>query len=125
MKPTAVLVLGTRESKGLIEVLFDVGFTPIVRQRMQAVLEKLRPGLFAAIIVDRNHVDVDVLEFVLNVRDIDEQTPIVVIGQATDTQNDQALLSQRRIFLLCEFDAPDRLANELEQVLTVGETQDS
>lgn len=125
MKPTAVLVLGTRESKGLVEVLFDVGFTPIVRQRMQAVLEKLRPGLFAAIIVDRNHVDVDVLEFVLNVRDIDEQTPIVVIGQATDTQNDQALLSQRRIFLLGEFDAPDRLANELEQVLTVGETQDS
>ena len=120
MKSTAVLILGTEHNRDLMEVLFDCGSAPLVRKSIREVLDKLRHERFAAVIVDRNHADVDVLEFILNVRDFDEQTPVVVIGTSTDPQSDQAILSQRRTFLLGEFGTPDQLANELEQLLNAG-----
>ena len=120
MNSTAVLILGTDHNRDLIEALFDCDFAPLVRKSIREALDRLRHERFAAIIVDRNHADVDVLEFILNVRDFDEQTPVVVIGFSTDAHSDQAILSQRRTFLLGAFDAPDQLANELEQVLIAG-----
>jgi len=121
MKSTAVLILGTDHNRDLMEVLFDFGFAPLVRKTIRETLDKLRHERFAAVIVDRNHAAVDVLEFVLNVRDLDEQTPVVVIGSSTDAQSDEAILSQRQTFLLGAFDASDQLGNELEQVLLAGE----
>ena len=120
MKSTAVLILGADRNRDLVELLFDFGFAPLVRKTIREALDKLRHERFSAVIVDRNHADVDVLEFILNVRDLDEQTPVVVIGSSTDAQSDQVLLSQRQTFLLGAFGTPDQLANELEQVLMTG-----
>jgi DNA-binding response OmpR family regulator len=113
MKPNAVLVLGSNDNQDLVDVLFDIGYTPIVRERMQGALDRLRHERFAAIIVDRDHVNVDVLEFTLNIRDFDEQTPVVVIGDSTDAQSDQVLLLQGQTFLLEKRDVPDRLVRTL------------
>lgn len=118
MKSTAVLVLGRYGNTDLIETLFNMGFAPLVRETLPEALDKLRHDRFAMIVVDRRHVDVDVLEFVLNVRDIDATIPVAVVGQsATGGQEDKILCAQRRTYLIDKLEGPHRLAQYLERVL--------
>ncbi len=119
MKSVAVMVLGTGRSKDLTEVIFNIGFTPLVRQKIQGALEKLRHEHLAAIIVDRDNIDVDVLEFILNVRDVNKQIPVIVIDRSADDEIDQVLLTQQQTFILSEVDVPERLAEKLQHMLTV------
>jgi hypothetical protein len=52
------------------------------------VLAKLRAGAFRAIVVDRETAAFDLLEFALNVRDVDERVPIVVVNRAGRSTKD-------------------------------------
>ena len=118
MKPAIVLILG-RTGKGSLEELgFALGLTVVVRERMQDALSKLRHEGLAAVLVDRKHVNIDVLEFILNVRDIDDHVPVFVVGRSHENGTDKVLLSLRRTFLLDGPDVQDRLAEELGKALT-------
>ena len=115
MELSAVLVLGSNKNRELIEQLLDIGFAPVVRETMQAALSALRRESFAAILVDRDRMSVDPLEFILNVRDIDEQTPVMVVGQSPDEQNVQMVQAQPRALILTRSEAVCKLAKGLEQ----------
>jgi len=118
MKPQVVLVLGTYANRNLIELLFNIGFSPLVREDVQGALAKLRHEKFAAIVVDRKYANADVLEFVLNVRDIDEQIPVVVLGKLTDEAVHNTLKNQNWTTVVEEIENTDKLAEKLEQILT-------
>ena len=117
MKPTAVLVLSRDENSYVLESVFSIGLAPVVRDDMHEALDKIRHDRFAMIVVDRNRADVDVLEFILNVRDIDVELPVVVIGQEGYKADTEILKDQPKTFLVEEFDTADEVARELERVL--------
>ena len=81
MARTSVLILGSNSNKELEDLFFDLGLNWILRETMSAALSALRRESFATVVVDRDRVEVDVLEFILNVRDIDRRTPVIILGR--------------------------------------------
>jgi hypothetical protein len=73
------------------------------------------------VIVDRKLTHVDVLEFILNVRDINQEIPIVVIGQGSDERIDRKIIKQDRTVILNGSEMEDTLTERLAQVLKVNE----
>ena len=124
MRSTAALVMGRDENKHVMNLLLNAGLVPLVQRNIPQALDKLRHEHFAMIVVDRSHTDVDVLEFILNVRDIDGEIPIVVIGQSDDTLDDQILRAQPRTFVSGQYDSPEHFAREIGQILTIARRQD-
>jgi len=125
MEATALLVLGSMTDRTLVDALFDLGFAPIVRDSMRSALNKLRSERFAAVLVDGDSTDVDVLEFVLNVRDIDEHVPVVVVGGSLDAGDEKALRAHlTRLGTVVLDGSPDQVIAGLEQVLNAEQAQD-
>lgn len=125
MDSQPVLILGDHARVDLVKVLSSIGFAPQVRGSMQHCLDKLRQEKFAAILVDREFTRTDVLEFVLNVRDVDENTPIVVIGPGHDEKIAEALLKQGHTALITDAEGDNKLADKLVQVLSKPRAVDS
>ena len=125
MNLQAVLVLGNHANRDLVEVLSSIGFEPQVRGSMQHCLDKLRHEKFAAILIDRKFTRADVLEFILNARDIDEKVPVVVIGYGTDEKYDRKIAKQDRTIILSEVESEDKLAEKLAQVLKENDIKDA
>ena len=97
MDSDSLLVLGSNRNKALSEKLFELGFTAIVRESMQKALEKLRTGMFCGIVVDAAHSDCDALEFVLNVRDLNGDIPVIIIGDFYAGSESRLLLADDRV----------------------------
>ena len=93
----AVLILGSTKHQELKEILFDLGFIPIERRNMIQALEMLHHERFVAVFIDYDHVDVDALEFILNVRDMKLSLPVIIIGELKENWEQAALRSQKRV----------------------------
>lgn len=117
MDSQIVLVLGNIANRDLIEVLSGLGFASQVWGSMQHSLEKLRHQKFTAILVDQKFTHADVLEFILNVRDIDKKVPVVVIGNGADEKITRKIAKQDYTNVLSEVESNDKLTEQLEQVL--------
>jgi len=118
MRSQSVLVLGTYTNKGLIDILLGIGLAPLVRENIQGVLDKLRHEQFGAIVVDQRYANPDVLELILNVRDIDEQIPVVVLGKLSDETVRKTLASQKQTIVVEDTADGNKLAGRLEEILT-------
>ena len=118
MRSQSVLVLGTYTNKGLIDILLGIGLTTLVRENIQGVLDKLRHEQFGAIVVDQRYANPDVLEFILNVRDIDKQIPVVVLGKLSDEAVRKTLASQKQITIVEDTADGNKLAARLEEIFT-------
>jgi CheY-like chemotaxis protein len=94
-----VLVIGKDEKSPLVETLFDFGYMPLLRRDMHDALYKLRHERFRAIFVDRSYEGIDALEFILNVRDINGDIPIILIGQPLDQHEEEILKKQPNLHL--------------------------
>ena len=81
MNLSAVLILGSNASKEISDIAFEAGHTPVIRESMGSVLQDLRTDKFAAIAVDIQHTSADLLEFILNVRDINEKIRVFVVSK--------------------------------------------
>jgi FixJ family two-component response regulator len=119
MKSQIVLVLGNIANRELIEVLSGLGFASQVWGSMQHSLEKLRHQKFTAILVDQKFTHADVLEFILNVRDIDKKVPVVVIGNGADEKITRKIAKQDHTTILSEVDSNNKLTEKLGQVLNI------
>ena len=117
MNPHIVLVLGNIANRKLVEILSGLGFASQVWGSMQHSLEKLQQQKFTAILVDQKFTHTDVLEFILNVRDIDKKVPVVVIGNGTDEKITRNIAKQDHITMVSEIESNDKLTEKLEQVL--------
>ena len=94
MKPSAALVVADIQDGPLADALFATGLAPVFRRTLESALDALRRDRFDLIVVDRDHARVDVLEFVLNVRDFDASTPVLVSAAVPDPEHDRALGTQ-------------------------------
>jgi len=117
MCPRSLLVITKNPNTKLRCALRGRGFAPVGAPNMQAALRRVREGIVAAILVPRQHPGLDVLEFVLNARDIAPSIPILVGVGTGDTSVDEAIVAVGRAVLLKDCEGPDRLAAEVEQVL--------
>jgi len=121
MKSQAVLVLGNHAKGDLVQTLLSAGFVPQMWASALHSLEKLRRRRFAAVIVDRKFINADVLEFILNVRDINEQIPVVVIGRGKDERIDAKIRRQRRTMILNGSRRDNTLGEKLVDTLRMNE----
>jgi hypothetical protein len=95
-----VLVLGNSRNKAFEQTLCDICFSPKFLSSMEGILHALRHMHATAILVDRDQKKVDELEFILNVRDMDGDIPIFLIGSATDEHMDLILSNQPATFIV-------------------------
>ena len=121
MNSQAVLILGNHANRDLVQTLSRFGFAPQVWGSMRHSLDKLVHQKFTAVIVDRKFTHADVLEFILNVRDIKQEIPVIVIGSGQNEELDKKIMKQNHTVILNGPEMGDTLAERLAQVLKVNE----
>jgi FixJ family two-component response regulator len=123
MNSQAVLILGNHANRKLVQAISSTGFIPQVWGSMRHSLDKLRHQRFAAVIVDRMFTHADVLEFILNVRDIKQEIPVVVIGPGSDERIDRKIMRQNHTIILNGSEMGDTLAEKLAYALGINEKE--
>lgn len=123
MNSQAVLVLGNHANRDLVKVFSHIGFVPQVWGSMRHSLDKLLHQRFAAVIVDRKFTHADVLEFILNVRDINQQIPVIVIGSGSDERIDRKIGRLGRTIILNGSERDDTLVDKLIHALKCSEKE--
>jgi FixJ family two-component response regulator len=123
MNSKDILVLGSHAQSDLMQSLSRVGFVPQVWGSMRHTLDKLLHQRFAAVIVDRKFTHADVLEFILNVRDINQEIPVIVIGSGNDERIDRKISKLGRTIILNGSERNDILADKLVQAFTCSEKE--
>jgi len=116
--------LGSNSNRELEDLFFDLGLDWIVRETMPAALNALRHDSFAAVVLDRDHVEVDVLEFILNVRDIDKRTPVVVMSREPHGRDGEVLLARADTLLLNTCGSREELASQIEKIVAENSVQE-
>jgi len=119
MYSNTVLIVSERKNNSLSQAISNVGYSPLFQKNMNGALDKLRREKFAAILVDIKRVDIDVLEFVLNVRDFDEQTPVIFIGRLPEKNNEATLLTLNNSFLIPSYRNSEELTEKLKRIIKV------
>jgi DNA-binding NtrC family response regulator len=125
MKSAAVLLMGSSDKTDIAEATMDLGFALVVRSTTLAALERLRHETFAAVLVEEDRVDFDVLEFVLNVRDVDEEIPVVVADRAADQWSQSTLRALGRTYIVNNSCAPEKVASKIEHAVKAAEGQET
>jgi CheY-like chemotaxis protein len=109
-----VLVLGYNRGKAFARTLADTGLSPMFLNSMEGLLHALSHTQAKAILVDREQEKADELELVLNVRDMDEEIPILLVGPAPEQRTDRILQRQHATFLIRKPITDRSLAQELK-----------
>jgi FixJ family two-component response regulator len=107
-----------------MQSLSRIGFAPQVWGSMRHTLDKLLHQRFAAVIVDRKFTNADVLEFILNVRDINQKIPVIVIGSGNDERIDRKISKLGQTIILNGSERDDKLGDKLIQALKCSEKED-
>jgi CheY-like chemotaxis protein len=69
---------------------------------MATALNTLRHDDFAAIIIDKKSVEIDTLEFILNVWDVYAQIPVIVLYESNEANDDLDVLNRQKVFQLTD-----------------------
>jgi DNA-binding NtrC family response regulator len=123
--PQGVLVLSSQVETTLVDALVSIGFSPLVRGSIQSALDRIRREKFAAIVVDQKRVKVDVLEFILNVRDIDAEIPVLVVGPSQGEPSYKTLQRLDNTVILQEFQSAESLAKGLQSASRAYRARDA
>ena len=114
---SVVLILGNRKQQELKEMLFDLGFIPIERGDMVQALDMLHHENFSAVFIDYDHVDIDALEFILNVRDMKLNLPVVIIGEFKEKWEQTALKKQDQVHYFQEIKDNHSFKTKLSEIV--------
>ncbi len=123
MNTQAVLIFGNHANRKLVQGVVSTGLTPQVCTNMRQCLDKLVHERFAAVVIDRKFTDADVLEFILNVRDIDTTIPIAVVGPGKDERIEKKIIKQDHTVVLAELERAEILAQRLSDAFQVNEDE--
>lgn len=109
-----VLVLGYDRGKAFSRTLSDAGLSLTFLNSMEGLLYALTHTQARAILVDREQKLADELELALNVRDMDGEIPIILVGSISEQRTDKILLDQPATFLIRKPINDNSLARELQ-----------
>lgn len=73
-----VLVITDDENSKIVRTLLKYKIFPVIRRSIPSAIQILKFLNVGAIIIEDEHKSVDTLEFVLNIRDINLNTPILI-----------------------------------------------
>jgi hypothetical protein len=80
MELSDILVLARKEGKEIEKLVSDTGRKWRKCVDLNVAMKKLRGGNYGIVVVDYAHAPTDVLEFLLNVRDVAEEARVFVVG---------------------------------------------
>lgn len=95
---SSVMVLTDDEESKLVDALFNLGYVPLIRKKMTSALRDIHHKCVALVFLDLNNVDIDALEFVINVRDIDQELPIIIVNGRIEGKKE--VLNQKNIYIV-------------------------
>ena len=98
-----ILVLGHKGHSSLSDDLFEMGFTPFVRDNIESAIYNLRHEKFILVIYERNNLEVDPLEFIFNVRDVNENIPVLILGESPDSKEDDLIVQQNNVHVIRDY----------------------
>jgi FixJ family two-component response regulator len=124
MNSQNVLVLGNHANRDLVDVLSNIGLSPQLWGSMQHLLDRVRHEKFAAIFIDRKFTRADVLEFILNVRDINQEIPVVVIGPVKDERAEKKIRRMDHTIIFDDSERDDTLGEEIAHTLKINKVKD-
>jgi len=104
----AVLVIGSPRNAVLRDALLESGVTPVFRETILKAIDSLHRDQFVAIVVDESTARVDVLELVLNIRDLDDRLPTFLVATAPSSAPPAGTPPDVRV--VCREDLPHKLA---------------
>ena len=113
-----ILILGDHNHHGLETTLATLGFSTMLWSSALHSLEKLKTYPVRAVVIDRDVAHADVLEFILNVRDINAHIPIVVVAHHKQDHTDEAMRQQSQVTYIKASPQDTQLSNTLSQLLT-------
>jgi ActR/RegA family two-component response regulator len=96
MQNPKILILGSGDQPRLRRALAESDFVPCTRASIRSALDMVRHERPAAVVVNGRRASEDPLEFVLNVRDVDEHVPVLVFGLRGWTDHDKRVLCKAR-----------------------------
>ena len=115
-KSNTILLLDSNNESKIINALLNRGFLVSIHHKMQRALQKLFHEKFAAIFISSDFSnDGDMLEFVLNARDVEVQIPIFIIGNLAYKQEEKVLLKLPNTY---HYDTMKELENiEIQEII--------
>lgn len=72
----AVLVVGSPQTSEVGELVFEAGLTPVFRETILSTIDALRRDTYRAVVIDSVTTGADLLELILNIRDVAEKLRI-------------------------------------------------
>jgi len=112
----AVLVVAGKRDPALVDALFEVGLTAVIKAPSVALFSRLHPGEYRAVLTSDEGPDRDVLELILNIRDWDEGVPIIVLG-GSDSSMRPELLERLKVHQLDGGLTPQEAAAGVQQIV--------
>lgn len=112
-----LLVIGKHRDSRLLRALRGRGLAPVSALGIQAALRRVREGGVAAVLVPGRHAGVDVLEVVLNLRDLDPSTPVLVGNGAGVGTVREIVETSGRVVFLGNSRGAEELADEVERAM--------
>ncbi len=113
----SLLVLGSARNKAFARILRESRFEPTFLTSMEEVLYALRSTQASAVLVDRDGKSADDLELVLNIRDLDERIPIILIGSPAEGRTEELLRRQPATILVHKAAGDTSLRQDLRPFL--------
>ena len=100
-KTMSILIVGMNIQGDLIDTIYQSGYLLSFINSMEDAIKKIRYEKFSAILFDRRYeISIDILEFILNVRDFNSSIPVYIIGKSNDTREDQILIEQQEVYII-------------------------
>ena len=115
MQSSTILIIGLRESRRLANRMSDFGFASRVESTIQAALKRLQTQRFLAILVDCLHTRLDIVELVLNIRDVNAEIPMMLFSARTGTEAQIQALPLPETATPMAFSNIEALAEKLSQ----------
>jgi hypothetical protein len=120
----AVLVVAEGQDQALVDALFEVGLTAVIKAPSVALSARLHPGEYRAVLTSDGGPDRDVLELILNIRDWDDEVPVLVLSRG-ESPLPAALLERLNVRWLDSRLTRDELATTVQQVVAAEEGADT
>jgi hypothetical protein len=120
----AVLVVAEGQDQALVDALFEVGLTAVIKAPSVALSARLHPGEYRAVLTSDGGPDRDVLELILNIRDWDDEVPVLVLSHGASPLP-AALLERLNVRWLSSRLTRGELATTVQQVVEAEEGADA
>jgi hypothetical protein len=120
----AVLVVAEAQDQALVDALFEVGLTAVIKAPEVALSARLHPGEYRAVLTSDGGPDRDVIELILNIRDWDDEVPVLVLSDGKSPLP-AALLERLNVRWLDSRLTRDDLATTVQRIVEEAETADT